>query len=371
MPATVASLGSLPLPDLGSTFDPKTLPWLQAPLRLISLDLLPRIDRAVSILRHRELNGAIERGGRRIPNLLYLPDPFQTASLHLVYNHLNLERFTIENVRAAVQSGSLEGLLSAEDSKNLPASILSFLESLCLVILYIRAFALPTGEPPEFITKICDKAIPPTTSSHFHSSLWYEAFTEHNVRLTDYQQVGSPQRMAPSNVYMNEVCERIRLVKVREDLGIKEGAEAQRYVNCGASFSYLVLWFIFVEPSMDSYRPRPLAHLSSHPTTHSYHAKDIRFRTWEAPRPIPPLQSAHLPRLCRRLGQHYHHEPAPPLHVSHPSPSLLVYARLSQHYRPAGRARDRHGAAGQSCQHHRALERVDAQVTGCEGESRS
>ncbi|RUS27343.1 hypothetical protein BC938DRAFT_483381 [Jimgerdemannia flammicorona] len=228
MPATVASLGSLPLPDLGSTFDPKTLPWLQAPLRLISLDLLPRIDRAVSILRHRELNGAIERGGRRIPNLLYLPDPFQTASLHLVYNHLNLERFTIENVRAAVQSGSLEGLLSAEDSKNLPASILSFLESLCLVILYIRAFALPTGEPPEFITKICDKAIPPTTSSHFHSSLWYEAFTEHNVRLTDYQQVGSPQRMAPSNVYMNEVCERIRLVKVREDLGIKEGAEAQR-----------------------------------------------------------------------------------------------------------------------------------------------
>ncbi|RUP51062.1 hypothetical protein BC936DRAFT_150047 [Jimgerdemannia flammicorona] len=84
-----------------STFDPKTLPWLQAPLRLISLDLLPRIDRAVSILRHRELNGAIERG----------------ASLHLVYNHLNLERFTIENVRAAVQSGSLEGLLSAEDSK--------------------------------------------------------------------------------------------------------------------------------------------------------------------------------------------------------------------------------------------------------------
>lgn len=51
-----------------STFDAKIVTWLELPLLLISQDLLSRLDRAVSILRHRELNGVVEKPG----NLLHL-----------------------------------------------------------------------------------------------------------------------------------------------------------------------------------------------------------------------------------------------------------------------------------------------------------
>ncbi|RUS19332.1 hypothetical protein BC937DRAFT_87655 [Endogone sp. FLAS-F59071] len=37
--------------------------------------------------------------------------------------------------------------------------------------------------------------------------------------------MNAPRRMSPSNVYLNEICERIRLGKVFEELGIKEGEE--------------------------------------------------------------------------------------------------------------------------------------------------